>query len=982
MNVNHIPIHKRLVTRFIGIALCLSLAPLLILFYFSTNSATEMLTNTLKQNLMEKSFLVGANIDRYFVQREHDISVLSQADVLEKNNIPNIVQYLTEVIAATPYLDDIDVINSKGIVIASSGEQNEQGKHVLELYPDLKNLLTMSQNASQGDIFVSEILTLDNGPGIAFLTPITDDSNTIVIKTLLVEINLDTIIKIVSDFDKQVIGDKYVYLVDKIGRVIITADPNIDLLDFYPDLFVQPDLLHNFSAQGQVGNILYTDASGTKVMAGYADMDEFGVNQAIDWSIIAVAPMNEIIAPTNTFRNQLLMLTGFAFFFAAGFLYLVYRSILNSVSLLVYGAEQVISGDLDYRVVINSQDEFAFLASNINNTLDHLLDLQREVEAANEAKSRFLAAMSHEIRTPMTGIIGMADLLTKSPLNSSQTIWTRGIKSSSATLLTILNEILDQSKLEAGMMHIEKYDFSIIHLAQETVDIFTPRGDAQKISLNLEISDEVPVSINGDKIRIGQIIANFLSNAIKFTTSGHINVVVSVDTACAADKKLLISVNDTGIGIDPSVVPNLFKSFNQADNSTSRTYGGTGLGLSISKQLIVLMSGDIGVSSIPGVGSKFWFSIPLTEAINPLLDNDQALANTDWQSSRSLRILLAEDTLVNQYLIQALLEDLTHQISFADNGKVALEKLALEKFDLILMDIRMPVMDGIEAAQHIRRLPSNLSTIPIIALTADIATDNIQTYYDAGIDEICAKPIELNELLVAINKLFHEKIHTPVRNVSQNTARNTSQETAQPLNTQSDTAPVEKPAERISTLATEELTDNFITSGRPPETQLSNGLTITDLLDLVAKTRDQQRYSASIETGTMPVKSNLSPSKLKALTEAFETSLLEDARDIKEQLVTLSNDRNNSLIRKKTQLLTHSLKGTGKSFGYDLVSDIATKADEILLGIEAPTATDMQQLENYTEALFFIAKNQLRGDGGAAGQLLLSGLQKTLLPPT
>ena len=243
MKTKHIPLHKRLTSKFIGIAFLLSLLPLIFLYYYSINTASVMLINTLQNDLKEKAFLVGADIDRYFTQREHDVRILSQADVLEGSNIPNIIQYLTEVIKETPYLDDIDIINPQGIVIASSGEQNEQGKHILELYPELKTLFSDSQVAQQGDIFVSNILQLDNGPGLAFLTPITDDSNKVVIKTLLVEINLDTVKQIVAEFDERVIGDKYVYLVNNDGHVIVTADPEVKLLDFFPDLFVEKDLL-------------------------------------------------------------------------------------------------------------------------------------------------------------------------------------------------------------------------------------------------------------------------------------------------------------------------------------------------------------------------------------------------------------------------------------------------------------------------------------------------------------------------------------------------------------------------------------------------------------------------------------------------------------------------------------------------------------------------------------------------------------------
>ncbi|MBL4740671.1 MAG: cache domain-containing protein, partial [Sneathiella sp.] len=219
------------------------MAPQAILYFYSSNTASEMLVNSLKEDLKEKSFLVGADIDRFFNQRLHDVLILSQADVLESNEIDAMIQYLTEVIEATPYLDGLDVIDIKGNIIASSGEQNEQGSNVLQLYPSLRYIFVDLLAAKQGDIFVSEILKLDNGAGLAFLTPITDDTNTEVIKILLVEINLDTVKQIVAEFDDRVIGDKYVYLVDNDGNVIVSADPETTLLSPYPDLTVQPELL-------------------------------------------------------------------------------------------------------------------------------------------------------------------------------------------------------------------------------------------------------------------------------------------------------------------------------------------------------------------------------------------------------------------------------------------------------------------------------------------------------------------------------------------------------------------------------------------------------------------------------------------------------------------------------------------------------------------------------------------------------------------
>jgi len=771
--------HKRLTSKFLGIAFILSMLPLIFIYNYSINNATDMLTTSLRNDLKEKSFLVGADIDRYFEQRKHDVKILSQADVLEGESIEKIIQYLTEVIKETPYLDDIDVINPEGIVIASSGQQNEKGKHVLELYPQLNTLFSESQNANQGDLYVSNILELDNGPGLAFLTPITDDSNSVVIKTLLVEINLDTVKAIVAEFNERVIGNKFVYLVDNDGRVIVTADPSVKLLELFPDLFVNRDLLHKFSEQGEVGSIIYTDSHNEKVMAGFADMAEFGINKAMDWSIISVAPISDIIQPVQKFKDTLLLITLITFTIATLLLYITSHHILKAVNNVVDGARKVSSGDHNSRIELTGDDEFTFLGESINHTLDHLVKAELEAQAATKTKAKFLAAMSHEIRTPLAGIMGMAELLNNSDLTSEQINWSKNITKSSDNLMFLLNEILDQSKLEAKQMSIEKQDINLHLILKDTFNLYIPKMATKDIVASIEINSDVPISIHADPTRISQVVSNLLTNAIKFTAKGQIVLKVSMlsvsrdtklvgkcddtlkecDTNDTIRPMLYISIIDTGIGLDIDTQKKLFKPFSQADSSTSRVYGGTGLGLSISKQLVQLMGGEIGVQSIADLGSKFWFTLPYEKNHNPLIDSSKQVPLGGWVSLQPLKILVAEDTPVLQRIILTHLTKLNHEVEIVENGKKAVEKIKSQNFDLILMDIRMPEMDGMEATRIIRALTSDKSKVKIIALTADISAGNVDEYLKSGINDVCAKPVDLKELLPAINRQLNKVIH-------------------------------------------------------------------------------------------------------------------------------------------------------------------------------------------------------------------------------
>jgi len=247
-----IALHRRLVTKFVAMAVFLSLAPQVMIYLVASRTASTELFGAGSTSLEERSFLVGAGINRFFSQREGDTRILSQADVLEGSDLDAMIQYLTEITEETPYLDDIDVIDTDGLIVASSGDQNERGQYILTQRPTLESLFRAARSASQGEVFVSHVLELDHGPGLAFLTPVTDESNQTVVSVLLVEVNLDAVTAIVTEFDERVVGRKYVYLLDNEGRVLVTDDPSTQVLSPLPDLEVQPDLLERLESQGEV----------------------------------------------------------------------------------------------------------------------------------------------------------------------------------------------------------------------------------------------------------------------------------------------------------------------------------------------------------------------------------------------------------------------------------------------------------------------------------------------------------------------------------------------------------------------------------------------------------------------------------------------------------------------------------------------------------------------------------------------------------
>ena len=407
----------------------------------------------------------------------------------------------------------------------------------------------------------------------------------------------------------------------------------------------------------------------------------------------------------------------------------------------------------------------AMVSKNLLETINENLikEKERSVQLAM-ARDEFLSSMSHEIRTPLNGILGFTDLLLEnSSLDPDSKKQLEYIKMSGDVLLVIINDILDLAKIESGQISIYVKPFNLSKLIQLIYDTFSSKIQGKDIDFKISIDEKVPAILNGDSIRVSQILFNLISNAVKFTPiKGKIRLKIKFDKEEAGFYNIKVVVKDSGIGIPHDKLESIFDPFIQVSNDTARKYGGTGLGLTIIKKIINIMNGQIEVKSKLDVGTKFIVNLPFTKENSKTVGSESLLVNDKLvvhaNEEKRTKVLLAEDNKINQILVQKVLSKFNFDCVIVENGKLAVEAIVDDRFDIVLMDIMMPVMDGYEASMSIRNLTDETKkNIPIIALTAVVTGSVIDACFSAGINKYLSKPFEAEELYNVIKELVDKK---------------------------------------------------------------------------------------------------------------------------------------------------------------------------------------------------------------------------------
>jgi len=478
-----------------------------------------------------------------------------------------------------------------------------------------------------------------------------------------------------------------------------------------------------------------------------------------NWKVTILQPADSLQSSLSTIASLTSLVTLFAVVIVSLLMGKVTQVfVVSPIEKIKSAASRIALDHKKVNIDLQQNDELGRLARDVEAMSGEIEQYVAQAQQANRAKTDFLAVMSHEIRTPLNGIQGLATLLLDTPLTEKQHQYASDLKSSASILATVINDVLDLSKIESGMSEIDVTEFALDNMLRDLITLLGTNASANNTRLVYTSKNMDSVAVTSDITKLRQIIINLVSNAIKFTHKGTVSISAKLkkpSTEEVCENRLVVAVKDTGIGIEPDRLEHIFDKFTQSDSSITREYGGTGLGLAIARQLTQLLGGDIKVVSKVGEGSCFTVTANVQSRLkvesSTHLDEGRDVQGASVPAG--LKVLLAEDNAINAVVAQALLEQLQCDVEHVDNGLKATARVEEGGIDVVFMDVHMPVMDGIEATKRIRKLDGTLGQIPVIGLTAEAFKERHIAFKEAGMDDIVTKPVTIEALQESLLKL-------------------------------------------------------------------------------------------------------------------------------------------------------------------------------------------------------------------------------------